>query len=368
MPGEAHVKWFSKVVNCVSSPLDIAQVVASPLFAALFCAALVVMATVFTVDKQVRRRCKGRPPPALLSGASGAAAASALLRAGVAVYFVCVPWYAQDRPFLLTPELTSGAAWVPAVQLTVAVAVLWRSSVPVAAAGIGVLYACAVWSYGWFHLLDYLYFVGIAAFLVLDALQRDTSAVLRFDLLRLSVGFSLMWVSIEKWVYPEWSYDLLEHQLRQVTMGLDSQFVVMSAGFVEFCLAFLLVFGGLSARVSSLVLLALLVGAIPLAGVLDAIGHAPLLVVLLIFAARPNPMACVGHPRKPWPHRWVLSFAICLLGLMGLYHLAHLAAYPRGRALLSPNLLVALGLVATWCWQAVRRRGHTGGEKLAPPP
>ncbi|MCW7540438.1 hypothetical protein OOT46_21655 [Aquabacterium sp. A7-Y] len=349
---EAHVKWFSKVVNCVTTPLEMSDVLAMPLFMGLYLSALVVMAGVFWIDRAVARYdFRGRGPLAL-ADASGAAL---FLRGGVAVYFASVAWYAAYRPFILTPELFSGAPWVPAVQLVIALTVLWGRTVCIGLSGLLLLYAYSAWIYGWFHLLDYLYFLGISVHLALHAFGSSRRSTVAPAVLRLSVGFSLMWVGVEKWVYPAWSYDVLNHELRQIAVGIDHRFFVMAAGFVEFCLAFLVVFGRVSSQVSSIVLLALLLGAIPLAGPLDAIGHLPLVVGLLILAVAPQPLVSPPARRRDGKTGWrVCGFALSIPGFIGLYQLAHRAAYPSYADWPSAELLAAVALAALLCLRTAR--------------
>ncbi|MCW7539708.1 hypothetical protein OOT46_17865 [Aquabacterium sp. A7-Y] len=341
---EAHVKWFSRVVNCATSPLGIADVVTAPLFIGLYLSALVTIGAVLCVDRAVPRYTFRGAGPFALADASRAAR---FLRGAVAVYFVSVAGYAMYRPYILTPELLSSAAWLPAVQLGIALTVLWRPTVWIGVCGLLLLYAYAMWMYGWFHMLDYLYFIGIAGFLALHALgssRRDTAAPW---VLRLFVGFSLMWVGVEKWVYPAWSYDVLNRELRQLSVGVDHRLFVMAAGFVEYCLAFLIVFGGLSSQVASVVLLTLLLGAIPLAGTLDAVGHLPLVVALLIVAVAPQPMTSPAAGGNTGKTRWDLcSFALSIPGLIALYQLAHRVAYPLPAAWPSAEVFAAVSLAA----------------------
>ena len=66
----------------------------------------------------------------------------------------------------------------------------------------------AIWNYGIFHLADYPVFLGVAAYLALTGLQHDFFGARPIDVVRWAAGITLMWASIEKWAYPEWSYPL----------------------------------------------------------------------------------------------------------------------------------------------------------------
>jgi len=356
-PAQAHVKWFSQVVNCGNTPMSPLQVIGSPLFLALFVAAILTLCGVFLVERRVLQRFQAIQQSHADWKQHFNRSAAWLLRLGVCIYFVSLLAHDSEPRIVLTPELTASGGWVPIAQALIAGLVLFRRTVPLAALGIVGLYAHGVWQEGWFHMLDYVYFLGVAAFLSLDAVFGAALHYVSFTLLRISAGFSFMWVSIEKWLYPQWTFDILERELRGITLGLDLPFFVMSAGMVEFCLAFLLVVGRLSSQVASLILLALMVAGIPLVGLIDAIGHAPLMIVLFIFSASQNR---IGYPSEAALRGadigHVLTFCAAVPGLMGLYVLSHAAAYPSVREWLSLATLAGLVMALPLVWRVGRIR------------
>lgn len=354
MPAHAHVKWFSKVVNCVSAPLSPLAVITQPYFLLVYLAAVLVMVGVFYTEKKILHRFEKANSAAAPLKSQISTWAARLLRVGVSVYFLSLIAYSTGTYMVLTPELSSTSSWVPGVQLIIALAVLWRRTEALAAMGIVCLFSYTMFTYGWYHMMDYPYFIGVAIFLLMDATHGAQLHFLGFAALRLSAGISLLWVSAEKWMYPSWVYDILNHELRQVTMGIDTQFFVMSAGFVEFCLAFLLLFGRLSSQVCALVFLVIMCAAIPLVGTMDAVGHAPLLIALIIFTAIQNR---IGYPTRE-NQRWidaghVISFAISVPGVIGLYYFGHMLAYPQLGNLQTTEALVSAGLVALLIWRIV---------------
>lgn len=354
LPAQAHVKWFSKIVNCMQTPLTPGAVFSAPFFLLLYVGAIAAMVGVFWVERRMLPRFER------FNATSGALKArvtfwaARLLRVGVALYFISLLQYSSDQYMILTPELFSPAMWVPVVQVMIALSVLWRRTEALAALGIVCLFAFAIFSYGWYHMLDYLYFLGVAVFLLADAIYGEELHFLGFAALRFSAGVSLLWVSVEKWMYPAWTYDILNHELHYLTMGLDLPFFVMAAGFVEFCLAFLLLFGRLSSQVSALVFLVIMSAAIPLVGMLDAVGHAPLLVALIIFSSVQNR---IGYPtrqlkgRLDWGH--VVSFAISVPGLIGMYYFVHMLAYPEQANYASLQTVLAVALVGLQLWRVL---------------
>ena len=156
---------------------------------------------------------------------------------------------------------------------------LSRRTMPLSALGIVLLFAIAIRQYGVFHLADYPVFLGVAVYLALTGLQRNFFGVRPIDVVRWTAGITLMWASIEKWAYPEWSFPLLiEHPT--MTLGFDPEFFMRAAGAVEFALAFALMWTPLVRRVAAIMLAAMFVSAVFEFGKIDLIGHTLIVVVL----------------------------------------------------------------------------------------
>src|SRR6202045_1540099 len=126
-----------------------------------------------------------------------------IFRCSVAVFFLAI-WGVGG--VLLTPELKPSSTLIGVIQLGIAAGMVSRRTMPLSALGIFALYAVAIWNYGVFHLADYPVFLGVAAYLALTGLQKDFFGARPIDVLRWAAGITLMWASIEKWAYPEWSY------------------------------------------------------------------------------------------------------------------------------------------------------------------
>ena len=114
---------------------------------------------------------------------------------------------------ILTPELKTANAAIPWFQLAIATGFLWRRTMPFSALGIVVLFATAIHDYGAFHLADYPVFLGVAAYIALTGLGRQFPGGIRpLDVVRYTAAITLMWASVEKWAYPQWSFPLfIEH-------------------------------------------------------------------------------------------------------------------------------------------------------------
>jgi hypothetical protein len=246
-----------------------------------------------------------------------------LVRATCGFFFVAL-WTMGG--IILTPELKTSVAAISWLQLAVAVGLIWRQTLPLAGLGIATLFAIAVHDYGIFHLADYPIFLGIAAYLALTGLNRDLFGIRPLDIARFAAGMTLMWASIEKWAYPEWSFPLLLQHPR-LSLGFDDEFFMRAAGVIEFTLAFSLVWTPLVRRMSAIMLVAMFISATFEFGKLDVIGHAPIVVVLLAIAGD----AGVGQ-EAPAPSRRLalagpLAYCVALAAFLAVYYVAHALMY-----------------------------------------
>ena len=143
--------------------------------------------------------------------------------------------------------------WIGAIQLAIAAGMASRRTMPLSAIGIFALFDIALWKYGTFHLADYPIFLGVAAYVALIGGQANFFGARPIDVVRWTAGITLMWASIEKWAYPEWSYPLfIQHPI--LTLGFTPEFYMRAAGAVEFALAFALMWTPLVRRVAAILL------------------------------------------------------------------------------------------------------------------
>ncbi len=242
-----------------------------------------------------------------------------MFRAGCVFFFIAI-WGAGN--IILTPELHSHSVVIGAIQLAIAFFMLWRPTMPLSGLGIAVLYGIGVWKYGIFHMADYPIFLGIAAYVTLIGLKRDFFGIRPLDVVRWSAGITLLWASIEKWAYPEWSYPLFGTH-PSLSMGLAPDFFMRAAGWVEFALAFSLIWTPLVRRVGAIILTGMFVSAVFGFGKIDLIGHSLIVVVLLaIVADSSRKSELLRYP-------WLLPFgASSALGVvLGLYYGVHALIY-----------------------------------------
>jgi hypothetical protein len=247
------------------------------------------------------------------------------LRFGVSAFFVAAAAYGG---FILTPELKTEESWVPAMHLIIAGLALLPRTAFLAGFGIAALYAHAVAEFGLYHLLDYPIFLGVAAYLVINSLLGENYANVANNILRWCTGITLLWAGIEKFAFPEWSFGLLTEK-PGLTFGFGAEFYMVAAGFVEFCCAYLLIIGALSAQASALVLFSFFVSAIYYFGLIDAIGHSAIIIVLVMLTLSQNPLAfrfqAYGAVRVAAAHT-VLFFGALFL-FIGLYNGGHYLSF-----------------------------------------
>ena len=178
------------------------------------------------------------------------------------------------------------------------------------------LWVLALTEYDLFHLLDYPIFLGLAAFFILSGLGLKLGGLRPLDIARWGAGITLMWASIEKWAYPQWTYPLLvEHP--KLAFGWDQSFYMTAAGVIEFGLAFGLIWTPLVRRLAAVVLSALFISAIFEFGKIDAIGHLMIIAILLGVIA--------DDSRGPsWrPLRVPVFYTCALAGILITYYGLH---------------------------------------------
>jgi hypothetical protein len=212
---------------------------------------------------------------------------------------------------------------IGALHLGIAAGMLSRRTMPLSALGIFVLFAIGIWNYGVFHLADYPVFLGVAVYLALTGLQKDLFGIRAIDIVRWTAGVTLMWASVEKWAYPEWSFPLMVDN-PNMTLGFTPEFFMRAAGSVEFALAFALVWTPLVRRLASVILTAMFVGAVVQFGKVDLIGHTLIVVVLLAVVADSG-----GKRVEELRSSWIMPavYAGALAFFLAIYYVGHAALY-----------------------------------------
>ncbi len=218
----------------------------------------------------------------------------------------------------LAPELAADAWWIIALQAIALAALIWGRTMPIAGAALAVLYGYAIYQYGWFHALDYMFYVGIIYYLVIHRTYASSSAT---PVLYFTLGFSLAWAGLEKMTMPELSYGIVQ-QYAVPTFGFSVEHFVLISAFIELGLAWSLIVGILNRFVSILVTL-VFIATTTVFGFTEIVGHTIIHALLLMFIIEGE-----GALRTPFQfHRSpvlrysfvLVNFCVLLFGLMALY-------------------------------------------------
>ena len=322
-PAAAHVKWF---VNCNVSdnPLPV-QAVFTTTFFVFFGLFLILLYLGCVAERTVL----GANVSQLLDHHTAELhrRADDLLRSVAAVSFALL-W--ADGGLIITPELKANSIWLTAIQLLIPIYMFGRATLPAAGAGIIVLYGYGVATYGLFHMLDYPVFLGLGVFFALSASQNARLLAFRFDFLRWTVACSLLWPSIEKFVYPGWIAPIaITHP--EITLGFDVPTVVTAAGVVEFGLSFALFWTPMIRRLAALILVAVLTAATFDFGKVDGIGHLMIIAILIVVFAHPG-----GTHDRRHPALAPLAGSIALPAVIFLYTGGHALYYGSKSASVVP--------------------------------
>jgi len=179
-----------------------------------------------------------------------------------------------------TLMLPTNYEWVGWYQFILAFLLLFPRTVPIAGLGIMSLWLIGAIIFHPFHMLDYVLFIG-AGFFLFMAQKGDDAKLWGLTVLYLTVGFSLCWVALEKLVYMDWSmYLIREHP--QLALGLNYEFFITSAAFVEFSLGFLLLICLLQRPLAVLITIVFFLTT-TVFGRVEVVGHTLIHGALLVF-------------------------------------------------------------------------------------
>lgn len=309
----AHVKWFSHFTYA-DRPRAYGEIL-SPTFLALAALSAITIAASVLVDGWLR--VKAAKVEAWLD--AHRPSSMVVLRVGVGATML-MAWQAGT---LLAPELPAVHEAFGWAQFAVVLLLLVPQTVPIAGALLFVLWLYAAYAFSLFHLLDYTFYPGIAFALVTSRLQNAKVRGLGLPALYFTLGFSLVWVALEKVVYPDWAlYVLSQHP--SLAMGFPLDFFLVGCAFVELSLGHLLVLGVLGRTLALTITIVFLITSSVFGGKIEVMGHTPVHAALVVFilegagAGYRPPFLLASAPWK----RAVLaggSFVLLLAGLLVAY-------------------------------------------------
>ena len=313
LPAEAHVKWFAPY-DVPAQPMPLLSVF-SPTFIELFLAGLVTFTAVCLFDRTPLGAAVARGVDSLC--ATMRERSESWYRAGTGAFFIALFTLGD---IILTPELKTDVAAVPWLQAAIALGMVWRTTMPLSAAGIIALYAYGVEKYGIFHLLDYPIFVALAFYLAMTSLNLRLGSLRPIDVARWGAAITLIWASVEKWAYPQWTYPVLAAH-PDIGFNLSPTFYMEAAGFMEFSLAFALLWTPLVRGLAAAVLAFMFVAAVFDFGKIDAIGHSMIVVMLITVGADNAPVS--ARPALLAPVAYAAVLALDLAVYYGLHALIY---------------------------------------------
>ena len=319
----AHVKWFC-AYDIAQAPHPLADFLDRD-FAVLTGIAIAALAAAGVMERLIIGRAMVWSIDRVTQGLREQT--ETLMRATYGGFFVAL---CPAGGIILTPELVTRIGAISWWQLGIAACFAWRRTLPLAALGMAALYVLALRQSGLFHLLDYPIFLGAAAYFALvgtgvTVLRLGRWAPTPLDVVRYAASVTLMWASVEKWGYPQWTFPLfVSHPA--MAMGFGVAFYMKAAGIVEFSLAFALLGTPLMRRTAAIILASMFVTAVLEFGKIDAIGHSPIVAVMLAIMADNR----AGRPQSPLlaPVFYVVALALVVTAYYG----THMALFPARAA------------------------------------
>lgn len=284
VPAHAHVKWFAPY-DIAKPPLPIGDVITET-FIWFFVASLVFIFLFFLIDRFALRQgylAKFQEKIKIRDAES-----IDIMRLAIGIFFIWLWAFSVfgNVTVFLTPDLITHSKIVPWLHLGIALCAFFDRTVPLVGFGIFGLFLGAVAQYGPFHMTDYMIFLGMAYFFMVCSVTRWRWKKTGFVILYKSAGITLMWAAIEKFGYPHWTYPMLQDNPGML-LGMTPYNYMLLAGFIEFAVAFLMISAAsVLARKIAVGLQALFILAILKFGLIDALGHFMIIVILFILFMR----------------------------------------------------------------------------------
>ncbi|MCU0498004.1 MAG: hypothetical protein MUF87_11695 [Anaerolineae bacterium] len=269
----AHVKWFADF-SFATPPLTFNEVI-TPAFIALTLLSCAVIGSLVLIDRRLEPVTwygrinsfleQYRPQSALI------------LRLGLGMTLL-LSWQADS---LMVPDLQVVNPVIGWAQFALVLLLLTPQTTPFAAFGTALLWGYGTTQYGFFYMLDYAHFLGVAYYLIVYRVPNARVSGSAIPALYATLGFSLCWLALEKLVYPGWGLLILEER-PYLTLGLPGTLFLTIAAFVEFSLGYLLIINLLQRPLALVVTLVFFTTTL-FFGKVEVIGHTLLHAILIVF-------------------------------------------------------------------------------------
>jgi len=269
----AHVKWFSQFTFS-DKPLSLQEILTPP-FWALMLLSIIVIGFLTFINNALAQNNKLKDLVKWIESYKGYS--FVIMRASAAAVLLL----SFQSGSLFVPELEVASEAIGWISFFAAVLLLFPKTVIFSGISIIFLYLYGLSQFGWFHMLDYLLFLGVGYYLIVGCSKevkvKETGLIVLYS----TVGFSLCWVAMEKILYPQWSLYIFE-QNPQLALGLDTQFFLLAAAFVEFCLGYLMIICLLQ-RPFAIVITVVFFATTLVFGKIEVIGHTLIHAALVVF-------------------------------------------------------------------------------------
>lgn len=268
----AHVKWFTHG-SYADKPVLPSEIF-SPLFFQLAILTLAVVLIGVWLDQMLGKLKGYQRIDQWLSDRRDIA--TLVLRTALAMTYL-LSW--QDGS-MLVPNVGVKQEWIGWYQFLLTFLLIFPRTVPIAGLGTIFLYALGIAKYSGFHMLDYALYLGVGWYLTVSQAQQPRLRKSGLMVLYLTVGFSLCWVALEKFIYPTWAIEIIEE--RNLNMGLDVNLFLAGAAFVEFGLGYLMLICMLQRPLAVVITLVFFTTTMVF-GKVEVIGHTLLHGCLIVF-------------------------------------------------------------------------------------
>ncbi len=273
---EAHVKWFTDG-SYADRPLRLGEVLEGKSFFTLFGISLITVVFGVWVDSRISRTSWYQQADNWLDARKN----YAIITMRFAAAMVLILSWQSNAMIVPTIPIPPEYQWVGWFQFVLAFFLLIPRLVPLGGLGMVVIWMIGNITLHPFHMLDYLIFAGVGLFLMMATYKKGRFKDAGLVVLYVTVGFSLCWVALEKFVYPNWSLFLIkEHPT--LAMGLNFDFFLKSVGFVEFGLGFLLLVCLLQRPLAIIITIVFFITS-SIFGKVEIIGHTLIHGALIVF-------------------------------------------------------------------------------------
>lgn len=265
----AHVKWFIDDHGWKSQSLE---VIIAPAFLLWLGVTILVLLAATIINKQVEQNKIARRVIEYLDRFSPYQ--MSIFRIGIGLGLLlqlCTGSY-------LAPTFQIGSWWVGATLLVAILGLLNKRTLPLSGVLLTVLYFQAIYQYGLFHSLDYIFYIGVVYYLcVVNSRWKGTT----LPVLYMSTGLSLAWLSMEKMTMPGLASSLV-HEYKITTFGFSVPEFVLISAFIELALGWVLILGFMN-RFSALILTGMFLLTSTVFGFKEIVGHTVVHTLLLMF-------------------------------------------------------------------------------------